>query len=142
MGKPSKRNAEAPAAAEGVIEGAGKSKKAGLVLPIARVNKKLKKRMERVGQGAPVYLTAVLEYVAGEVIELAMKSATDRKVKRINTQDLANAVRSDKELNKLFEGYSVFSGDKFDDIMELVTIPQDISARKKKKETQALPPMG
>ena len=133
MGKSSKKGAESSGGDDSAILGAGKSKKAGLVLPIARVNKKLKKRMERVGQGAPVYLTAVLEYIAGEVVELALKSAADRKVKRINTQDLSYALRSDKELNKLFEGYVIFSGDKFDDVMEMVTIKSDIEDRNKKK---------
>ena len=122
------------AGGDGTIKGAGKSLKAGLVLPIARVNRKLKKRMPRVGQGAPVYLTAVLEYVSGEIIELALKHANSRKVKRITATDLSYAVRSDKELNKLFESYSMFSGDKMEDIMEEVTTEADMKDKKKQKE--------
>ena len=132
MGKSKAKGSEA--APEKVVQGAGKSLKAGLILPIARVNKKLKKRIERVGQGAPVYLTAVLEYISGEVIELALKSAGDRQVKRITAKDLSYAIRSDKELNKLFEGYSIFCGDKMDDIMEAVTTDRDLKEREKKKQ--------
>lgn len=49
-----------------------KSRKAGLVFPVRRVVRSLKagKYSDRIGFGAPIYLAAVLEYVATEVIYL------------------------------------------------------------------------
>ncbi|CAI0468067.1 unnamed protein product [Linum tenue] len=49
-----------------------RSTKAGLQFPVGRVARFLKtgKYAERVGAGAPVYLAAVLEYLAAEVIFL------------------------------------------------------------------------
>ncbi|OWM68819.1 hypothetical protein CDL15_Pgr025006 [Punica granatum] len=46
-----------------------RSVKAGLQFPVGRIGRYLKKRRysERVGTGAPVYLAAVLEYLAAEV---------------------------------------------------------------------------
>ena len=50
-----------------------KSSKAGLQFPVGRIARYLKKGRyaERIGAGAPVYLAAVLEYLAAEVLELA-----------------------------------------------------------------------
>lgn len=47
-----------------------RSSKAGLQFPVGRIARFLKngKYAERVGAGAPVYLSAVLEYLAAEVI--------------------------------------------------------------------------
>jgi len=46
-----------------------RSQKAGLQFPVGRIARFLKagKYAERVGAGAPVYLSAVLEYLAAEV---------------------------------------------------------------------------
>lgn len=49
-----------------------RSVKAGLQFPVGRIGRFLKKGRyaQRVGTGAPVYLAAVLEYLAAEVLLL------------------------------------------------------------------------
>lgn len=49
-----------------------RSSKAGLQFPVGRIARFLKagKYAERVGAGAPVYLAAVLEYLAAEVVRV------------------------------------------------------------------------
>ena len=78
-----------------------KSAKAGLQFPVGRVARYLKKGRyaERIGAGAPVYLAAVLEYLAAEVLELAGNAARDNKKTRIVPRHIQLAVRNDEELS-------------------------------------------
>ncbi|MFS7967136.1 putative transcription factor Hap3/NF-YB family [Helianthus anomalus] len=58
-----------------------KSAKAGLQFPVGRIARFLKKGRyaQRTSSGAPIYLAAVLEYLAAEVLELAGNAARDNK---------------------------------------------------------------
>merc|ERR1712169_157894 len=73
-------------------KGTTRSAKAGLQFPVGRVHRHLRqgRYAARVGAGAPVYLAAVLEYLAAEILQLA--------------------VRNDEELNKLLGGVTIASG--------------------------------
>ena len=89
-----------------------KSSKAGLQFPVGRIGRLLRqsKYAERVGAGAPVYLAAVLEYLAAEVLELAGNAAKDNKKNRINPRHILLAVRNDEELNKLLNNAVIAEG--------------------------------
>ncbi|KAL3105517.1 hypothetical protein niasHT_026951 [Heterodera trifolii] len=89
-----------------------RSSRAGLQFPVGRLHRLLRKGhyAERVGAGAPVYLAAVLEYLAAEVLELAGNASRDNKKTRINPRHLQLAVRNDEELNKLLSGVTISQG--------------------------------
>ncbi|KAK9136926.1 hypothetical protein Sjap_007520 [Stephania japonica] len=89
-----------------------KSVKAGLQFPVGRIARFLKKGRyaQRVGTGAPIYLAAVLEYLAAEVLELAGNAARDNKKSRIIPRHVLLAVRNDEELGKLLAGVTIASG--------------------------------
>ena len=89
-----------------------RSSRAGLQFPVGRIARYLKqgKFAERVGAGAPVYLAAVLEYLAAEVLELAGNAAKDYKKTRIIPRHIQLAVRNDEELNKLMANTTIASG--------------------------------
>ncbi|CAM0949825.1 unnamed protein product [Alopecurus aequalis] len=89
-----------------------RSVKAGLQFPVGRIGRYLKKGRyaQRVGSGAPVYLAAVLEYLAAEVLELAGNAAKDNKKTRVVPRHLLLAVRNDQELGKLLAGVTIAHG--------------------------------
>ena len=89
-----------------------RSSRAGLQFPVGRIHRLLRKGnyAERVGAGAPVYLAAVLEYLAAEVLELAGNAARDNKKTRIIPRHLQLAIRNDEELNKLLSGVTIAQG--------------------------------
>ncbi|KAK7034517.1 hypothetical protein VNI00_012364 [Paramarasmius palmivorus] len=89
-----------------------RSAKAGLQFPVGRVHRLLKKGnyAQRVGAGAPVYLAAVLEYLAAEILELAGNAARDNKKQRIVPRHLQLAIRNDEELNKLMGDVVISQG--------------------------------
>jgi len=89
-----------------------KSARSGLQFPVGRVYRYMKKSgvANRIGAGAPVYLTAVLEYLCAEVLELAGNAAKDNKKVRINPRHILLAIQNDEELNKLCKNCTIPSG--------------------------------
>ncbi|KAE8727611.1 Histone H2AX [Hibiscus syriacus] len=77
-----------------ISKAVSRSSKAGLQFPVGRIARFLKKGRyaERVGSGSPVYLSAVLEYLAAEVLELAGNAARDNKKNRIIPRHIQFAV--------------------------------------------------
>jgi len=89
-----------------------RSTKAGLQFPVGRIARFLKagKYSTRVGAGAPVYLDAVLEYLAAEVLELAGNASRDNKKTRIVPRHIQLAVRNDEELSRLLGQVTIANG--------------------------------
>ena len=89
-----------------------RSSRAGLSFPVGRISRFLKqgRYAERVGAGAPVYMAAVLEYLAAELLELAGNAAKDNKKTRIIPRHIQLAVRNDDELNRLMANTTISEG--------------------------------
>ena len=109
-----------------------RSSRAGLQFPVGRIHRHLRKGnyAERVGAGAPVYLAAVMEYLAAEVLELAGNAARDNKKSRIIPRHLQLAIRNDEELNKLLSGVTIAQGGVLPNI-QAVLLPKKTQTKAK-----------
>lgn len=97
----------------------GSKPKSDLVFPVGRIGSLLRRGQyaRRVGASAAVYLTAVLEYLTAELLELTVKAATPAKkdgkqapVPRLNPRILTLAVRHDEDLGALLKNVTVSRG--------------------------------
>ena len=115
-----------------------RSTRAGLQFPVGRVHRLLRQGnySERVGAGAPVYLAAVMEYLAAEILELAGNAARDNKKQRINPRHLQLAIRNDEELNKLLSGVTIAQGGVLPNI-QAVLLPKKTGSGGKKSSSQS-----
>ncbi|CAH1394921.1 unnamed protein product [Nezara viridula] len=79
--------------------------KVGLKFAISKIHKNLKmgNYAERIGCGASVYLTSVLEYLVAEVLHLAGEEVNKSK-KMILPKHLVTSIMKDKELSSLLSG--------------------------------------
>ncbi|XP_067133396.1 core histone macro-H2A.1-like [Centruroides vittatus] len=86
-----------------------KSSKAGLVFPVARINRYLKKGTHhfRIGGITPVYLAAVLEYITAEILELAGNAARDNMKKRLNPRHILLAIANDAEIREMLKDVTI-----------------------------------
>ena len=96
----------------GAKKAVSRSARAGLQFPVGRIARQLRggRYAQRIGAGAPVYLAAVLEYLAAEVLELAGNAARDNKRSRVVPRHIQLAIRHDDELSKLMGGTTIANG--------------------------------
>ena len=115
-----------------------RSVKAGLQFPVGRIARHLRqgKYAERVGAGAPVYLAAVLEYLAAEVLELAGNAAKDNKKTRIVPRHIQLAIRNDEELNRLMANTTIAEGGVLPNINPILLPSKSEKAGVKEQESQ------
>lgn len=89
-----------------------RSKKAGIVFPVGRIQRLLRDGgyADRIGAGAAVYLAAILEYLTAEIVELAGNAARDNNKLRILPRHIQLAIRNDEELSRLLQGVTISQG--------------------------------
>merc|ERR1712189_13717 len=77
------------------------SSKCGLQFPVGRTARltRAQKCAERQSKEAAIYMTAVLEYLGAEILELSGNAASDNKSKTIIPRHMQLAIRNDEELN-------------------------------------------
>lgn len=89
-----------------------RSTRANLMFPVGRVARLLRrgKYAGKVSEGAGVFMTAALEYLMAEVLELSGNAASENKQRRLTPRHIQLAVRNDAELNNLLQGALVSKG--------------------------------
>jgi len=93
-------------------ESTTRSDRAGLIMPVSRVHRFLKKGhyADHIGSGAAVYLAAVLECLVREILRVAGDAARENKKARIIPRHLQDAIKGHEELSKLLEGVTIAQG--------------------------------
>ena len=89
-----------------------RARRAGLAFPVSRIARYMKqgKFSPRIGGNAPVYLTAVLEHMVAEVMDLAGKVALAEGRTRITPRHIQLGMRNDAEFIRLLGGVTIGSG--------------------------------
>merc|ERR1712039_793743 len=79
---------------------------------VHRFGKQLRKGgyAKRLAIGGSIYLTAVIEYLTAEILELAGNAAKDQKKNRIIPRHIQLAIRSDEELSKYLKDVTISGG--------------------------------
>jgi histone H3/H4 len=82
-------------------ESGTRSIRAGLCFPVGTIHHYMKSKVERkIGKTAPIYLTAVVEYICAEILNLGGKAIG--ACKRITPKAIGVAIVADDELEQLF----------------------------------------
>lgn len=122
-----------PANPESAKKRQTKSTKAGLVVPVMKIHKRIiaKRVTDRVGGPTAVYIAAVVEYILDEILSLAATNVQkDGKFKRVKPRDVTLVIRSDHDLSRLLASHRILCGDKLKSSADDFTIEAD---RKYKK---------
>eukprot|EP00825_Cyclidium_porcatum_P021207 TRINITY_DN23727_c0_g1_i1.p2 TRINITY_DN23727_c0_g1~~TRINITY_DN23727_c0_g1_i1.p2 ORF type:complete len:153 (-),score=42.74 TRINITY_DN23727_c0_g1_i1:281-739(-) len=108
------------------------STRSGLVFPCGRIGRYLKSSFPnfRQSSGSKVYMAAVLEYLAAEIIELAGNYSVQGKKSRIQPIHIKYAIRDDEELSKFLTNIILNEGGNVQSNFQLPIL------KKKQKETQ------
>ena len=107
-----------------------RSAKAGLLWPVSRVHKKCASKTNgRVGAGAPVYLSAVVEVFANEILTSAAEVTAAGGRKRIAPQDLISGIRRDRELNKATKNSRFVIGVKNTKVHDVILSKKELAAK-------------
>ena len=116
-----------------------RSAKAGLLFPVSRIQRYLKavNLRYRIRQGSPVYLSAVLEYLVAEILELAGNAARDNKRRIITPRHVLLAIANDDELAKLLKGVTISQGGVLPNIHDVLL--QRKKGNSKRRTSTSLP---
>ena len=130
---------EGPAArdAQGRARPVSRGNRAGLLFPVTRIETIMMElsTVNRKSAGSAVYLAAVLEYLCGEILELAGNAARDNKKVRITPRHLKLAILNDEELSRFFKGV-IMSGGVLPNINRALLKGKDEEEKAPRKKTR------
>ena len=79
---------------------------------------------ERMNIGAPVFLTAVMEYLASEIMDLAGNIAKEAGKMRITPRHIKMAISNDPELCRMFAAIQISDGGVLSNIQTFLFPPK------------------
>ena len=102
---------KAPKAPKSRKKSVSRSSKAGLIFPVGRIARHMRKARvaSRIGAGAPVFVAAVLQYIAAEVLDQA-KEELKSGAKRITPRVVNLGIIKDVALKHVFFEVTIAAG--------------------------------
>ena len=99
---------------ESYDENPGPSQNQALLFPIKTFGRMLRDRgvAQAYKKNALIMLTAIMEYLTAEVLDLAVELSIKKEKTRISPEIIAEVIASDLELSILFKGRDIFWTDK------------------------------
>jgi histone H2A len=94
-------------------KGTMKNVKSGLIFPVSKVENIIRNNYKgNISESSPIYLTAVLEYIAAEILELTANATQDNKKTILQSRYLMLAIKHDEEFSKLARdlGWDILGG--------------------------------
>lgn len=90
---------------EEMVQRQSRSKRANLLVPVARIERMLRQHRcaERIGGEAPVYLAAAVEYLIMDILNSADTEVRRSKAKTITTRHLNLAIRQNSSWNTIMQ---------------------------------------
>ena len=87
-------------------------KRTDLMFPVGKVQRLLRRDRSnvRIGRGAGIVLTAAMEYLTSEILELAGSLAEEAGQKRIRPRHIALALAQDEELSRMLGSSVIHEG--------------------------------
>jgi histone H2A len=116
----------------------GTSYAAGLQLSVPRISKIMRQVSfaDNLGKPAAIYMTAVIEYLLAEILELAGNAARDNNKSRISSKFIFMAIVHDEELSKLSCGILMGGGVIPNTVQQIVPSKPEKPKKKKTKKNQ------
>ena len=89
-----------------------RSQKAGVIFPVSKLSNIIREYgyAKRVGSTAPVFLSAVLDYMTFEIIESCIEQISSTPLKRITCKILNQSIHKDEDIYKSIYPYILRSG--------------------------------
>ena len=116
------------------------SERAGLKFPASRIRRYLRKGQfnKRLRVRSAIYITAILEYVVGEILQLAVRFASLEQRTDVTPRDIMLALKADKELQQLMKNAAIKgAGIPKGELKEASTTPLNLGRKRRvNKKTQ------
>lgn len=108
-----------------------RSKRADLEMPVGRVGRMLKRGcfFKRISDATPVYMAAVLEFLVGEVLDLAGVVCKNEGRKRIVPSNIFKGIQEDDGLVELFSNIVISEGGFNENIEEALLVKKKSRSR-------------
>lgn len=121
-----------------------KSNRADLEMPVGRIGRMLRRGcyFKRYSDATPVYLAAVLEFLVGEVLDLAGTVAKNEGRKRIVPTNIFKGIQEDDGLVDLFSNIVISEGGFSENVHESLLMKKKKSTSKKRSQSRSGSQMG